>query len=166
MAPSPTPDQERDELPAERLDRQWSELLQELRVTQTGVQVLTGFLLTLPFQPRFDDLSPGLRVTFLVAAGLSTLATAFLVAPVVVHRVVFRRHRKDVLVQVGHLLATIGLVLLATTVVAVAGLIFGAALDPVAGAVASGVTAMIFLVLWGVLPARVARHGGDDAYDR
>ena len=116
-------DPDRDETPGERLDRQWAELLQELRVSQTGVQVLTGFLLTLPFQPRFAELGAELRLTFLVAASLATLATAFLVAPVVVHRMVFRTHRKDVLVEVAHVLAGVGLVLLALTVVAVAGLI-------------------------------------------
>ena len=58
---------ERDEKPAERLDRNWAELLQELRVTQTGIQLLSGFLLTLPFQPRFADLDPALVLVFLAA---------------------------------------------------------------------------------------------------
>jgi len=60
----------------ERLDRNWSELPQELRVTQTGVQILSGFLLTLPFQARFAELSAVYRVLFLVALGLATLAPA------------------------------------------------------------------------------------------
>lgn len=157
-------DRERDEAPGERLDRQWSELLQELRVTQTGVQVLTGFLLTLPFQPRFADLGPELQLTFLVAASLATLATAFLVAPVVVHRVVFRRHRKDVLVNVGHGLAIVGLVLLALTVVAVVALIFGLVVGLGAAAVAAGAAALAFVALWVVVPAVVRRRGRTGSY--
>ena len=152
-------DPDRDETPGERLDRQWAELLQELRVSQTGVQVLTGFLLTLPFQPRFAELGAELRLTFLVAASLATLATAFLVAPVVVHRMVFRTHRKDVLVEVAHVLAGVGLVLLALTVVAVAGLIFGVAVDLTAGVVAAVVCFVAFAGLWGVLPFVAGRSG-------
>ena len=69
--PSPT---ERNETPAERLDRNWSELLQELRVTQTGIQILTGFLLILPFQARFLDLDPALVAVFLVSCQVEALA--------------------------------------------------------------------------------------------
>src|SRR4051812_30206429 len=58
--------QERNETNTERADRNWNELMQELRVTQTGLQILTGFLLTVPFQQRFGELGPGLRVVFLV----------------------------------------------------------------------------------------------------
>lgn len=158
-------DPDRDETAGERLDRQWSELLQELRVSQTGVQVLTGFLLTLPFQPRFAELGPELWLTFLVAASLATLATAFLVAPVVVHRTVFRRHRKDVLVEVAHVLAVIGLALLALTVVAVIGLIFGVAVDLRAGAIAAGVCSAAFVGLWGVLPFVAGRGDNPEGYE-
>ncbi len=62
-------DDERDETEAQRLDRNWSSLLQELRVAQTGVQLLTGFLLILPFQPRFADLDGVIRTVYLVTVG-------------------------------------------------------------------------------------------------
>ena len=75
------PRPERHETPAERMDRNWNELLQELRVTQTGVQILSGFLLTLPFQSRFAELDGQQRTIFLVAVALSTIATALLVSP-------------------------------------------------------------------------------------
>ena len=109
--PTDLPSGERDESPAERLDRNWSELLQELRVTQTGIQILSGFLLTLPFQSRFDDLSPWLVAIFLTAVVLGTLTTGVIVAPVTAHRLLFRRHAKDVLVMAGDRMAKAGLIL-------------------------------------------------------
>lgn len=80
---------QRGETFEERLDRNWSELLQELRVVQTGVQFLTGFLLTLPFQQRFASLTGGQRVGYLRAVGLSIGSTATLIAPVALHRMLF-----------------------------------------------------------------------------
>src|SRR6478736_42658 len=68
---------ERDETATERADRNWNELLQELRVTQTGLQILTGFLLTVPFQQRFGELEPPLRVVFLVALSLAVVVLVF-----------------------------------------------------------------------------------------
>ena len=65
----------RSETETQRLDRNWLSLLQELRVVQTGVQLLTGFLLTLPFQPRFDGLSTTMRVIFLATVSCSVAAT-------------------------------------------------------------------------------------------
>jgi hypothetical protein len=89
---------ERGETELERLDRNWNSLLQELRVVQTGVQLLTGFLLTLPFQQRFDVLGEHMRVVYLATVGFSVGATVFLIAPVAMHRLLFRRHRLQVLV--------------------------------------------------------------------
>ncbi|MDY6999819.1 MAG: DUF6328 family protein, partial [Actinomycetota bacterium] len=83
----------RRETEMERLDRNWNSLLQELRVVQTGVQVLTGFLLTLPFQGRFDILDGGMQNVYLVTVCTAVLSTALLVAPVAMHRLLFRRHR-------------------------------------------------------------------------
>jgi hypothetical protein len=68
-------DDGRRETPAERSDRNWNELLQELRVTQTGVQILTGFLLTLPFQERFEDLDDHQRTLYLILVALAVLTT-------------------------------------------------------------------------------------------
>ena len=102
---------ERHETPLEQLDRNWADLLQELRVSQTGVQLLTGFLLTLPFQSRFTELNEFPRTTYLITMALSVISTAFLIAPVSVHRMLFRRHARRATVQVGHRLAIIGIVL-------------------------------------------------------
>jgi hypothetical protein len=99
----------RNETPVERLDRNWNELLQELRVTQTGVQLLTGLLLTLPFQQRFsvlDDVAKGVYLAVVIAAVSST---TLLIAPVAFHRMLFRHGEKDWLVSRGNLSAMAGL---------------------------------------------------------
>lgn len=72
----------RDESFDERMDRNWNELLQELRVTQTGTQILTGFLLAVAFQPKFDSLTPFQRVVYLILVVSTVLITALALAPV------------------------------------------------------------------------------------
>src|SRR5581483_2525621 len=100
----------RHETEVERLDRNWTELLQELRVVQTGVQLLTGFLLTLPFQNRFSQLSSGKQDIYLVTVVAAVAATCFLIAPVALHRTLFRQHARRVTVAAAHRLAVAGLV--------------------------------------------------------
>ena len=118
----------RDESEAQRDDRNLAELLQELRISGLGVQVLFGFLLSLPFTARFARLSQGQRDLYLASLVLSAVATALLLGPVAYHRVVFRRRQKEPLVRAASVMATLGLaavglaicaaVLLATTTVA------------------------------------------------
>ena len=147
----------RNETAAERMDRNWNELLQELRVTQTGVQILSGFLLTLPFQQRFATLDDLQRTIFLVAVSLSTVATALLVSPVSSHRLLFRRGAKDSLVTTGDRLAKAGLVALGLTVTTVVLLIFNVVLGETAGWVAAGCMLTFFTLNWLVLPLLVWR---------
>jgi Family of unknown function (DUF6328) len=147
----------RNETAAERMDRNWNELLQELRVTQTGVQILSGFLLTLPFQQRFTTLDDLQRTIFLVAVSLSTVATALLVSPVSSHRLLFRRGAKDTLVTTGDRLAKAGLVALGLTVTTVVLLIFNVVLGTTAGWVAAGCMLTFFTLNWLVLPLLVWR---------
>src|SRR4051812_35091858 len=99
----------RNETRDQRLDRNWNELLQELRVTQTGVQILAGFLLTLPFQARFAGLPSFERWVYLATVLVTCFATILLIAPVAVHRALFRRHEKDRLVDAADRLARAGL---------------------------------------------------------
>src|SRR5215217_8125607 len=94
----------RGETETERLDRNWNEMLQELRVTQTGTQILTGFLLTLAFQPRFQELDQFQVGVYLVLVGLAVLATCLGLAPVTLHRALFRQQAKDRIVHTGDLL--------------------------------------------------------------
>lgn len=142
----------RKETPAERSDRNWNELLQELRVTQIGNQILSGFLLTLPFQARFAELGPTLFAVFLVAVCSGALTTLLMVAPVALHRQLFRRHVKKELVDVSHALATAGLACLALTITLVTGLVIGTALGDTAGLVAIAVSGTGFAIVWLVMP--------------
>ena len=91
----------RDESRDEQLDRNWDELLQELRITQTGLQLLSGFLLTLPFTQVFgglDDSQQGLYLGLVVVAGI---AVGLNLTPIMLHRRVFGEHVKDRVVRVG-----------------------------------------------------------------
>src|SRR6478736_1094039 len=144
--------EQRDETPLERLDRNWVDLLQELRVIQTGVQLLTGFLLILPFQSRFDQLTQSQQYIYLATLAAAVLATGFLIAPVSLHRFLFRRHARRVTVDVAHRLAQIGLSILGLAIVGVVLLIFNVVLGPTAGYVAAGVVFVVLLGLWVVLP--------------
>src|SRR6059036_3433818 len=98
--------------PLQRADRNMIELLQELRVAQTGVQILFAFLLGLSFTPRFPDLQPSQQAVYVTTLALSASSAAFLIAPVSYHRLVFRRRLKARLVQTSHRLALVGLGLL------------------------------------------------------
>jgi hypothetical protein len=149
---------DRDETPTERLDRNWNELLQELRVTQTGVQLLTAFLLSLPLQQRFTSLATYQHGMYLVAVVLSVSATGFLVAPVALHRVLFRRHERDRLVAVADKAARVGLVLLALAMTIVVAFIFGVVVNGLAAVVAGAAAAALLAVLWWVVPLAVLRH--------
>ncbi|WP_051233038.1 DUF6328 family protein [Pseudonocardia asaccharolytica] len=143
---------ERDETEAERLDRNWTDLLQELRVVQTGVQLLTGLLLTVPFQQRFVEMSGYQRTVYLVALACSAGATALLIAPVSMHRILFRQRARRPLVAAGQWFALIGLAFLGLAVVLVMLLIFDVVLGFVPGLVAASVAFTIFVCLWGLGP--------------
>jgi Family of unknown function (DUF6328) len=147
----------RSETETQRLDRNWLSLLQELRVVQTGVQLLTGFLLTLPFQPRFDVLSTMMQVVYLATVGCSIAATVLLEAPVGMHRVLFRRHRTQFIVSAADRLAYSGLLLMGLAMTGVAVIIFGVVAGPPAGAIAGGCAFVAELSLWVLLPLWVRR---------
>ena len=91
--------EETDEEKSERLARNFNELLQELRVTQTGVQILTGFLLTVPFTQRFTSLDAVQTHGYLAVLVGAVLATGFIIAPVALHRTLFRQGEKEWLVN-------------------------------------------------------------------
>ena len=141
-----------DETPDETLDRNWNELLQELRVVQTGVQLLTGFLLTLPFQQRFTTLDTTDRRIYLATVASSSLATLLLVTPVPLHRVLFRQHERATMVATAHWCALLGSMLLGLSLIGVNTLVF----DVVVGrSVAAGVAAVVaglVLALWLTMP--------------
>lgn len=156
-APDVQWDPARNETEAERLDRNWASLLQELRVAQTGVQVLTGFLLTLPFQQRFAVLGGTTRVIYLITVACSIGSTVLLVAPVSMHRLLFRRRKLDTLVSTSHGYAITGLLLMGLALTGVAIVIFDAVLGPRAAWIAGGCTLLAVLMLWFLLPIRARR---------
>jgi hypothetical protein len=149
---------ERSETPTEQLDRNWGELLQELRVGQTGVQLLTGFLLSLPFQQRFTTLTDVQIGVYLAVVSLSLVATGLLLAPVSIHRLVFRQHERRELVHVANILAIAGLGALGLAITGVALLIFDVTVGPVAGYVTSSVVFVGLLSLWVLGPLRLRRR--------
>ena len=146
------PPDPRQESEAERADRNLGELLQELRVAGLGVQVLFGFLLSLPFTTRFTQLSPGQRNLYLGTIVLAAVATALLLGPVAYHRLVFRQGQKERLVRAANIMAIAGL--------ATVGLAVSAAVLLVTDYVSSGLTAALitafvtclFAGLWFALP--------------
>jgi hypothetical protein len=162
MMPTPGPDEERGETPLQRLDRNWGDLLQELRVVQTGVQLLTGFLLTLPFQARFEQLSSSGRTVYLITVSLAVIATGFLIAPVSLHRLLFRKHARAETVEIAHRLAQTGIAFLALAMVGVVLLIFDVVVGRSAAVLAGLLTAVLLAVLWVLLPLRVRNRHDDD----
>ena len=144
--------QDAQETPKQRTTRKWNEMLQELRVAQTGVQVLTGFLLTLPFTPRFADLSSSDEVAFLVTICCAIGAAACLIAPVAFHRVLFGRNEKKWLVVAANHVARVGLTLMALTMTGSIWLVFDVVVGLTAALVAGGLTLAVIAALWLVMP--------------
>jgi len=147
-------DPDRGESALQKLDRNWTDLLQELRVLQTGIQILTGFLLTLPFQQRFTTLSPMQVGMYLALVVLSVLVTAVLMSTVVMHRSFFQRRIKYQLVRNSDVLLRWTMVLVGLILIGTIGLIFDIVLGGWSGAVAAGAAALVLLLLWIVLPQR------------
>jgi len=136
----------------ERLTRNFNELLQELRVSQTGVQILTGFLLTVPFTNKFSSLDGFQRGGYLVTLSGAVLATALIIAPAAFHRTLFRRGEKAWVVAAADRSARAGLFALACTVSGVVWLVFDVVKDRPTGLVAGAVALAVFVLLWGVFP--------------
>ena len=96
-----TPEPEPGGLPEQTINRNWTELIQELRSTQTGVQVLTGFLLAVPFTDRFHTLDHVERTAYLIVLTGAVSASMAVLAPIAYHRILFRRDRRPWLVESG-----------------------------------------------------------------
>lgn len=139
---------------AERADRNWSELTQELRVTQTGVQILTAFLLILPFQQRFTDTTDGQRALYLVLISLALITTILMVAPVTLHRALFHRGRKARIVQISNRITVTALVFLGLTIIGTVAFVFNVVVGVVAMWIAVVFTAVLLIGMWLFLPWR------------
>lgn len=132
---------ERNETELERCDRHLAELMQEVRVAQTGVQVLFGFLLTVPFTARFDALTSGERTLYFATLAIAGAAAMLLIAPTSHHRVLFRCGDKPHLVRVSNRYAIAGLacvgIAMVGALVFVGDVVFGSVLGGVAGGIAA-----------------------------
>ncbi len=134
------------------LTRNWDELLQEIRVTQTGIQILTGFLLTVPFSSRFTELTTFQVGVYLAVLGGAVTTTGLVVAPVAFHRSLFRRRRRELLVTSANRLALAGLAMLALTVSGVVLLVVDIVLGTTEALVAGAGALLLLTTLWAVLP--------------
>jgi hypothetical protein len=152
----------RDETPNERSDRNWSDILQELRVALTGTQLIGGFLLAVAFQPRFVELDGYQLTLYLLLVSLAGLATVIGLAPVTLHRTLFRHQVKERVVRTGNRLLIAHLVVVALLVIGVTSLIFDIAVSRAAGVIALVVGAIVLVLLWIVLPRMQEAKDGDD----
>src|SRR3954449_7557585 len=152
------PDRLRDETDTERLDRNLIELLQEVRVVQTGVQVLFAFLLTVPFSARFDQITSFQRGAYFAALAGTAAASVFLIAPTSVHRILFRMGQKEYMVELSNRLAIGGLLSLAVAMVAAMLLVSDVMFGGAAAIVIGIATAVAFGYVWAALPLRRRRE--------
>lgn len=143
----------RDETPIERADRNWNEALQELRVLQTGTQILTGFLLALAFQPAFADLDVGQRALYLALVVLAALSAIVALAPVALHRALFRRRAKPQVVAFGHVALVTALVTVAALILGVVAFVFDVVVGIGAAWIILGCLTVLIAVLWVLIPA-------------
>lgn len=155
--PPPGAEPQRDETELERYDRNWAEILQELRVTQMGTQILTGFLLAAAFQTKIDDLTSFQRSTYLVLVVLGVTTTALGLVPVSLHRTLFRHGMKRAVVDMGHrilwlVMVGVGLMLSGTAIL-IFDLVLGTTWALVAGAYV-----LIALGVFVVVPRAVSRR--------
>ena len=151
MGSSPAKD-ERDETQAERDDRNLIELLQELRVAGLGVQVLFGFLLSLPFTSQFKQLDGSDRDLYLACLILAAVSTALLLGPVAYHRLVFRQGEKERLVRAANVMAILGLITVGLSISASVLLVISFVVGYGTGSVIAGLTLLMFALLWFALP--------------
>jgi hypothetical protein len=149
------PASDRRETETERLDRKWNDLLQELRVMQTGAQLTAGFLLTLPFQETFGDLDDFQRTLYLALVVLAAVTTALVIAPVAVHRRITGLHIKERLVDTAHWLVAGALSTIGLLVVGMVLLIFDVTVDRTTAFIVSGAVALVLLALLVALPFRI-----------
>ncbi|MDN5794909.1 MAG: DUF6328 family protein [Intrasporangium sp.] len=143
---------DRHESEAQRLDRNFNEQLQEVRIAQAGVQILFAFLLTLPFQSRFTVLNEvQLRIYFAILVA-SALSVVLFTAPVAMHRVLFRQGVKDFVVRYTSALVSWGLFTLAVAIVGGVFLVLDVLFSATPALAVCTVLGLLTVALWLVLP--------------
>jgi hypothetical protein len=166
------PGRERDgsgrspESAGDRWNRNFGELLQEIRVVQTGVQILFAFLLTLPFSARFTSISSLDEGVYVVTLLSAATACVLMIAPVSYHRIAFREGRKPEVVRAANRLAEGGVACLLVAIASAVFVVMDVVIGTVVAGVVSGVIALLSIALWYVLPLRhhlrqIAEDGAD-----
>jgi divalent metal cation (Fe/Co/Zn/Cd) transporter len=149
----PDPGDDRDETASEKADRKFADVLQELRVVQTGAQLTAGFLLTLPFQDRFwTDLGDGQRRAYLALVLLAAVITSLVMVPVAIHRRLSGRHVKQRVVDASHLVVRVVLALMGLLVAGIAAFVFDVVVDRTSALVVGGALLALLTGLLVVLP--------------
>lgn len=136
----------------QRWDRNFADLLQELRVAQTGVQILFAFLLTLPFSSGFPTTSQFQKDVYVLALMSAAFATAMIISPVAFHRALFRQGRKPELVRYAHRMATGGLAFMLISMVSSVLLITDYLLNVWAAVILTVIAGGWFLTFWAAIP--------------
>jgi hypothetical protein len=142
----------REETEGERLDRNLAELLQELRVALPGVQVLFAFLLTVPFQNGFKDITQFQEKVYFICLLLTAISAMLLIAPTAYHRLTFRQQQKKQLVFIANRLSIAGLACLALAMTLAVLLVTDLLFSALFAAVVAGIAAGLFVLLWFVMP--------------
>jgi O-antigen/teichoic acid export membrane protein len=151
----------RDETPTERLDRQFEDILQELRVSQAGVQILFAFLLGIAFTQVFAEIADWQRDVYIATLIATVLATVLFIGPVSYHRMVFRQRKRQSLVNASNAMAILGLVFLMLAVIGSVLLVVSVVLGQTWATWTTAGVAAAFLVVWYALPLTHRLRGRD-----
>lgn len=151
----------RHETPTERWDRNWSDIQQELRIVQTGTQILAGFLLTLPFQQRFSSLTARQETIYLTLVVLAVVVTVVALAVVATHRLVFKQRQKHDLVRAGNVLLLVTLFAAALLFAGTVWFVFDVVLGGRGGIIAGVAVFVGTGALWTALPTVLRRTARD-----
>ncbi|WP_247827875.1 DUF6328 family protein [Arthrobacter antioxidans] len=154
----PRRDDRRGESGNQRLDRNWQEMLQELRVMQAGIQILAGFLLILPFQRRFEELDDLQVGVYLCLLCLSVLIQALLLSTVTLHRALFGLHVKGTLVEHTAAIIPFATALVGVVLAGTLWLVFDIVLGRTASLVVAGVLLALEAILWVAYPLALRRR--------
>jgi hypothetical protein len=153
------PETGRDESESERLDRNLQEMLGELRVALPGVQVLFAFLLVVPFNQRFADVTQFQKTVFFVTLLCTAASTVCLIAPTAHHRLEFRQQDKQRIVQTGNRIVILGLLLLAVAMTGAVLFVTDFLYSSTTTIVAAGGIGLAFALLWYLIPLRRLAQG-------
>ena len=140
-----------------QLDRHWTELMQEIRLAQTGTQILFAFLLGIAFQPRFQESDQFTHDVYIITLITSAMAVGLFLAPISFHRILFQQGMRDKMVPIAHNLATAALVFLIVSMCGGILLAVNAVVNRKAAYIVVAIVLVWFVLFWYALPAWVRR---------